>query len=146
MLSKTRGTRTTTRKRERGQALVEFCLMAPILIVLLIGLVELGNGLNSYLTVLASARDGARLGAQGAATDTEIRNLIGKETERLPTDIPTACNSSTAPGVCITHTTLSSVNTVKVEVCYNHDMIIGLPGLLPDPLLMCSRTAMRVAS
>jgi len=131
------------RRHERGQALVEFALTAPILVLLLLGLVELGNGMNSYLTVLASARDGARLGAQGAATDDDIRTLVGKETERLPNTVPSACTPGSA-GICVTRTAPLGIETVEVEVCYDHPLIVGLAGLIPDPLPMCSQTTMRV--
>jgi Flp pilus assembly protein TadG len=134
------------RRRERGQSLVEFALTAPILIMLLIGLIELGNGLNAYLTVLASARDAARLGAQGSASDTAMANLVQDETDRLSTVIPTSCGGGTAPGTCITHTTLSGVDTVRVEVCYNHPLIVTGLGIIPNPILLCSETAMRVLS
>ena len=76
---------TTTRQRkgnrERGQALIEFALTAPILLTLLLGLIEIGNGLNSYIKIVSVARDAARYGAQnciGLATacDTTIRDLV----------------------------------------------------------------------
>ena len=138
----TAGTRAQS-AREHGQALVEFALTAPILVLLLLGLVELGNGLNSYLTVLASARDGARLGAQGLASDDAIRNLVITETTRLPSSLPSACSTGSA-GICIDHGTLSSVNKVTVEVCYDHPLIVGAAGIIPNPLRMCSSTSMRV--
>src|SRR6476661_440897 len=56
--------RNRRRHRERGQALIEFALTAPILLTLLLGLIEVGNGLNSYIKVVSVARDSARLGAQ----------------------------------------------------------------------------------
>jgi Flp pilus assembly protein TadG len=122
--------------------MVEFALTAPILVLLLFGLVELGNGMNSYLTILASGRDGARLGAQGAASDTDIRNLITVETARLPVTIPTACTPGSA-GMCITHSTTGGVNSVEVEVCYAHPLILSGLGVIPNPLTMCSTTTMR---
>ncbi len=77
--------RRTRRRRdgERGQSLVEFVLTAPILILMLIGLVEIGDGLNSYLTVVSAARDGARLSSQGNATDSAVVAMVAKETERI---------------------------------------------------------------
>ena len=129
--------------RERGQSLVEFALSAPLLIVLLLGLADLGLGLNSYLTVVAGARDGARLGAEGGASDAQIVSLVLKEAERLPASIPATCNPGNE-GVCVSHPTIDSDPAVKVEVCYNHPLIVGVPGVLPNPLLMCSKTAMRV--
>lgn len=134
------------RKSESGQAVVEFALTLPILLLLLLGIIEFGHGLNSYLTVLSSARDAARLGAQGGATEATLLTLITKETERLPTTLPSVSeNCSTGAGVCITQPTTGGSNAVKVKVCYDHPMVVGFPGFT-GPLHMCSQTTMRVSS
>ncbi|MFB0536889.1 MAG: TadE/TadG family type IV pilus assembly protein [Anaerolineae bacterium] len=53
-------------QRERGQGLVEMALVLPFLLVLVVGIVEGGVALNRQLTVVNAAREGARLGANGA--------------------------------------------------------------------------------
>ncbi len=55
-----------SRPREGGQGLVEMALILPFLLVLVIGIVELGIALNRQLTVVNAAREGARFGATGA--------------------------------------------------------------------------------
>lgn len=120
---------------ERGQALAEFALVIPVLLILLVGIVEIGYGLNSYLTVVDSARDGARLGAKGSASDAEIRNLIVRETERLKDGVD--------PGdVTITRAASGGTFTISVEVCYDHSLIMGVPVVVPDPFRICSSTIM----
>ncbi|MGB7539760.1 MAG: TadE/TadG family type IV pilus assembly protein [Anaerolineales bacterium] len=47
-------------RRAHGQSIVEFALMAPILLILLSGLFEFGFIFNSYLAVLDGARNAAR--------------------------------------------------------------------------------------
>jgi hypothetical protein len=141
-------------RRERGQSLIEFALTAPVLIVLLLGLVEMGHAFNSYMTIVAAARDSARLGAQiGASgpsqTDT-LKNLVVTETERLANaPIPTTCNGNHA-GICITTgqqaTTPTIDRWVRVKVCYSHSMVIGVPGILGDTINMCSSTKIRIAN
>ena len=49
-----------SRKRPRGQSLVEFALMLPILLILLSGLFEFGFIFSNYLGVLDAARNAAR--------------------------------------------------------------------------------------
>ncbi len=49
-----------SRKRARGQSIVEFALMAPILLIILSGLFEFGFLFTYYLAVLDSARNAAR--------------------------------------------------------------------------------------
>jgi hypothetical protein len=56
-------------KRERGQGLVEMALILPFLLILVIGIVEVGLALNRQLTVVNAAREGARFGAFGATAD-----------------------------------------------------------------------------
>ena len=47
-------------RREGGAALVEFALVAPLLILLLFGLIEFGMALNDYQSIRQGVRDGAR--------------------------------------------------------------------------------------
>jgi Flp pilus assembly protein TadG len=149
--------RHRTRHRERGQALIEFALTAPILLTLLLGLIEVGNGLNSYIKVVSAARDSARLGAQtctGVTTtcDASLRNLVSLEAASLRGNeswVSTDICAATTAGVCISHfnnSSSASTNAVKVRVCYDHPLLIGLPGVLPSQLRMCSASTMRVIS
>jgi hypothetical protein len=48
------------RRRRRGQSIVEFALMLPILLILLSGLFEFGFIFNHYLAALDAARNAAR--------------------------------------------------------------------------------------
>jgi Flp pilus assembly protein TadG len=47
-------------RRERGAALVEFAFVAPILFLLLFGIVEFGMAFNDYIAVRNGSREGAR--------------------------------------------------------------------------------------
>ncbi|MCA9911260.1 MAG: pilus assembly protein, partial [Anaerolineae bacterium] len=57
------GTPAVYGKRQRGQSLVEMALITPILIIMLMGMVEIGWFANNYLTLLDVTRAGARHGA-----------------------------------------------------------------------------------
>jgi Flp pilus assembly protein TadG len=55
------------RKRRRrlgdsGQALVEFALVAPILLLLVLGIVDFGRAFYTYHVMVDAAREGARVG------------------------------------------------------------------------------------
>jgi Flp pilus assembly protein TadG len=131
----------------------------PILFLLLLGLVEFGHAFNSYLTVLASGRDAARMAAQGGAGPTTLQNLITTETTRLPTgSVPAANNcSNAAGGVCISGIdssgdgdggcVVASKECVRVKVCYVHPLIVGIPFFDGgSSVRMCSETVMRLAN
>ena len=137
--ARTPGTRW---RSDRGQSLVEFAITAPLLILVLLSLAELGHGINSYLTVIGSARDAARLGSRGG-DDTALVDLVTKETERLQSTVPTTCAPGNA-GVCISRGTDPSPSSVEVRVCYDHPLIIGIPGVLDGSLRMCSTSIIRV--
>ncbi len=49
-----------TVKREGGQAVVEFALISLVLMMLTVGLVDLGRGFFQYQAVASAARFGAR--------------------------------------------------------------------------------------
>jgi len=48
---------------ERGQAAVEFALVLPILMALLLGIIQFGIVFNNYVTITDAARAGARKAA-----------------------------------------------------------------------------------
>jgi hypothetical protein len=48
------------RARERGQALVEFALIVPVFLILVLGLIQFGVGLNYWLDLNRLANQGAR--------------------------------------------------------------------------------------
>jgi Flp pilus assembly protein TadG len=151
--------RNRRRHRERGQALIEFALTAPILLTLLLGTIEIGNGLNSYIKIISVSRDAARLGAQtcgGVSTscDTNLRNLVTTEAGSLRGNeswVNTDICATNAAGTCITHyvtaasgSPATTTNAVKVKVCYDHPLLVGLPNVIPNPIRMCSSATMRV--
>jgi len=51
--------------RERGQALVEFAIIAPLLLLLIFGIVDLSRLYHAWVTVEGAAREGARYGVTG---------------------------------------------------------------------------------
>ena len=48
-------------RRSSGQALVEFALVFPIFMLLLVALVDFGRGIYAYNTISQAAREGTRL-------------------------------------------------------------------------------------
>jgi Flp pilus assembly protein TadG len=56
------------RRRRRGQALVEFAISVPILVLLVAGVLELGRGYAFAMATSDAARDGARYVAGKTST------------------------------------------------------------------------------
>jgi len=50
-------------KNERGQAMVEFALVIPIFLMLLLGILQFGIIFNNFITLTDAARAGSRVAA-----------------------------------------------------------------------------------
>jgi Flp pilus assembly protein TadG len=122
---------------ERGQALAESAIIIPIFLVLIVGVIEVTNAMNAYVTIVSSARDGARLGSKGLASDTEIKNLVVTETDRLRDPVDPIND------ITVTHPTIDGAEAVRVEVCQDYTLLLGIDLVMPDTFRMCSTTSMR---
>ncbi len=63
-------------RRERGASLVEMAFVAPLLLILLLGIIEFGAVFAQFNDVRHGAREGARFAAVNAGTATGIRDLV----------------------------------------------------------------------
>lgn len=52
-------------KNNRGQAMVEFALIVPVLLLLVFGIMEFSMVMHQYMVVTEAAREGARAAAVG---------------------------------------------------------------------------------
>jgi Flp pilus assembly protein TadG len=59
-----------------GQGIVEFALVLPLLVLLIIGIFDLGNAVFTNNMLENAAREGARGGAIKSRTDTDIRTRV----------------------------------------------------------------------
>lgn len=125
------------RHAERGQSLVELSLVLPLILLIVIGIAEVGDALNAQVTLVDAARDGARLGSKNLASDDQIRNLVMVETGRLRGPVQ-------PQDIVITRPQVSGAEAVSVRVCDNRPLILHVPLVLPEGFRTCSQTTMRV--
>lgn len=123
---------------ERGQSAAELGMLLPMLLLIVVGIVEVAGSMNTYLTLVNAARDGARLGSKGLATDAEIRNLVVKETARLRDPVDPMAD------VMVQRWQLNGEDSITVEVCNDRSLILRIPIVLPDTFRLCSDTTMRI--
>ncbi|MFQ5458002.1 MAG: TadE/TadG family type IV pilus assembly protein, partial [Myxococcota bacterium] len=123
-----------------GIAALEFALVLPALLFLLVGLTEVGSGLNAYLTVINAGRDAARLGANGNVPDDIIRDAAAFVMDRLPNAV------NPATDITVEHNAIVNREAVKVTVCYDHKLILGPSTAFLDisPFRMCASSTMPV--
>jgi hypothetical protein len=69
-------TTQTPPRDERGQALVEFIIVFPVLLLLLFGIIEMGAAWRTYQVTTNAAREGARLTVLPSADEDEVRDAI----------------------------------------------------------------------
>lgn len=59
-------------KTERGQGTLELALILPVLLILMMGVAEIGFALRNYLVVVNAGREAGRFAARGRFGDEEI--------------------------------------------------------------------------
>jgi Flp pilus assembly protein TadG len=64
------------RRTQRGQALLELVVILPVLLILLMGLVEIGYALRDYLVVVNACREGCRFAARGRFGDEDVGERV----------------------------------------------------------------------
>ena len=97
--------------RERGAVAVEFALLAPVLIMLLLGIMEFGRAYNAQITLSSAAREGVRVMAIGnnpTAARTAAKNAaVGLQPALTDSNItisPTTCTTGAQMTFTITYT------------------------------------------
>jgi Flp pilus assembly protein TadG len=137
------GTRAARERHSRGQAMVEFALIAPIFFLLLFSVIQLGILFGGQNGLVASARELARYAAPYRVTSFTDASNVCADT-RLRTQIDTFMRQSIpgygAPNVqsrTITYSFNTNANgsyyaQLNVRVVYNHPLFVPLVGGLLD--------------
>ena len=85
----------------KGQSLVEFALILPVLLLVLFGVFDFGRAIYAYNAVSNSAREGGRTAVVNQ-TASEIRDRAAAQATALGIDATsTSCPPSGASGVCV---------------------------------------------
>src|SRR4051812_42363235 len=104
-------------KSEKGQSLVEFALILPLLLVLLFGIVDFGRALHAYLTIDHAGREAARAASIGGKSNQDIRDIAKAKAVGLGL---TDGDVSISPG------SRSSGDDVTIIITYTFDFITPL--------------------
>lgn len=129
---------------ERGQALVEFALVIPILMLLVCGLVDLGRAVYVSNSLAEAARDGARYGSvQARAYSDSTRQAVADWIEQRLTAVPdpeisVSCTPATPALGC----TVNDILVVSVRS--DLEMITPIIGSFIGPLSLEGRSEVTV--
>jgi hypothetical protein len=89
--------------RDRGAAALEFALIAPILVLLIAGIVEFGFVFQAQLALTHGAREGARMAAVGKYDAAVVINRASPVSPIVITTVPSPPSAATS-GQAITIT------------------------------------------
>ena len=121
--------RHTQPPAQRGQAIVEFALVAPILIILIMGVFDLGLAFFTNITLQNAAREGARYATQHViAAQAQAQLLMERVNEELKAGrvhepgVNLVCpNYPASPFVCQTGDGATTV-TYRCDAIYANTM------------------------
>jgi Flp pilus assembly protein TadG len=126
-------------KRERGQSLVEFALTITFVVMLLAGLIDLGNAFFSFVALRDAAQDGAVYAALEPIIDSNNNGQYDNgESLNISAIVERVRNASSSP-IDLNDTTKVTVNvsfdddpcqgnTVTVSVTYNYPISVPFLG------------------
>jgi hypothetical protein len=89
---------------QRSQALIEFALISPVLLLLLFGIVDIGRAVFYYDTIAHAAREGARSAVRAPnrlPTNTDVLTSVTSQLIGIPSSAPCPqgpLTSATPPG------------------------------------------------
>ena len=128
--------------KRRGATIVEFALIVPILLAMLLGIIEFAWMARSHLMLANAAREGARAAAVGKTT-TEIRTRVTNMATGLPalsTRLTTNLHKDDNPSDGYTYTTAlgdffgkndaATGGMIRVQCVYQHRSLTNFIPLL----------------
>ncbi len=95
---------------DRAAAMIEFAIVAPLLFLLVFGIIDFGRVFFLYNNLTNAARDGARYGSvlpEGGASVTTVRSTVRSRINDAKKD---------SGNVNITYQTVSGARTVRVQI------------------------------
>jgi hypothetical protein len=127
---------------QRGQALVEFALMLPLLLIVLFAVVDFGVGLTRWIAITNAAREGARLGAVGGEVgQIKLKAIDTSDGILSDGDIEVGFFDADGSGG------IDPGDSIVVDVHYDYDLITPLGRFLTvtfDPLALSACSDMRL--
>jgi Flp pilus assembly protein TadG len=138
------------RRRRAGQGLVEFALLLPVLLLIVMGLVDFGRAIYAFNSVSNAAREGARTAIVDQRTRTSTGAYLAAEE---------AANQATALGLNPTNPaqvlvtfpdpdnncpTVAVGCLVSVRVQYQFNAITPIIGRIIGPLTLGSTTVVPI--
>ena len=117
----------STAAGERGQSLVEFALMAPVLLLLVLGAVDYGRVYYQDVQVIHAARNGAAYASINPPSSNQTGNFQQQLEDAAFTDTNLAASGATVTGS--QGTDASGGQYVEITVQQPFRTLVAWPGL-----------------
>jgi len=85
------------RRADEGSAAVEFALVLPLLLLLVVGMLDFGITYNHWISLTNLAHEGARLAAVGPATSGDVKTMAaayGLDSSKVTASVASASGGS----------------------------------------------------
>jgi len=119
------------RRPERGQSLLEFAVVAPLFLLIVMGVVDFGVGLKSWIQVTNAAREAARYGAvycsAGEIDGTPVADLVVERAIDSATGLDLDPSKISVSSNCDAG---HSTESVTVSIDYDYKLISPLGGMM----------------
>ena len=136
-----------SRERSAGQSLVEFALIFPILMVLLIAIFDFGRLVFAYNDITNAAREGTRVGIIDQTVATIRNDVINQATslDLAAGDVDVAFASSDDPTADCPDSPPKELNClVVVTVTYDWQAITPIIGNIVGPIQVTAVSKMPI--
>lgn len=112
----------TLRKNQRGQALVEFALVVPMLVLVVVAIVEFSRIWETMNLLTSAAREGARVASLTNPVSTSQATTAAQ-------NVLTAGGISATPTITVSGPSASNEVTVTVQVMFVPATGLSIPGI-----------------
>ena len=121
------------RRMERGQGLLEMAVILPLLLILLLGVVEMGYAMRNYLIIVNANREGCRFAARGRFSDARVGERVvsaGGVIREGETDVPFLRTQGTEPNtaIIVTHIPMDSDGVVPAYTTWVSGVVSSAGG------------------
>lgn len=125
---------------ERGQSLVEFAIILPVMLLLVLGAVDLGMGFKTYIGLTNAAREGVRWISIHPSDKVGAKARIYTEAQRVGVESSVLAEGGYVVSFSPDQSNYAAGDKVTIDVDYDYEMLFGTITGLPKLAFKASST------
>ena len=136
-----------SRDKSRGQSMIEFALILPVILLVLVGVADLGRVYHETVTLYNAAREGARQAVRNYLSAADVINATIREStdsgiEITSADVRLTCGANGAINTTPLDPLCAHYTPLRVTAC--HDFRLILRFFFPGTIRICRYAEMMV--